>query len=53
MGQTYTITSLAEHWQCSRDVIYDMIRRGDIKPFRVGRDYRISAAEVARIENNQ
>lgn len=51
MGQAYTITTLAEHWQCSRDVIYDMIRRGELKPFKIGRVLRISAEEVARIEN--
>ena len=47
----YTIKSLAERWSCSPDVIYDMIRAGAIKVFRVGRAIRISAAEVARYEN--
>lgn len=32
----YTIAQLAQRWQCSPDAIYDMVRRGDIKSFRVG-----------------
>lgn len=47
----YTVASLAERWMCSKDVIYDMIRRRDIKAFKVGRDLRISAQEVERYEN--
>lgn len=47
----YTVASLAEHWQCSKDQIYLMIRRKELKVFRLGRDIRISAEEVARYEN--
>lgn len=49
----YTIATLAERWQCSRDVIYDMIRRKDIHAFKVGRDFRISAEEVYRYERGE
>jgi len=48
--KAYTITALAERWACSRDVLYDMIRKGELKCFRVGRAVRISAAEVERKE---
>ena len=47
----YTVESLAARWQCSRDVVYDMIRTKRIKAFKVGRMLRISAEEVARYEN--
>lgn len=49
--RAYTVETLAEHWYCSRDVVYDMIRQGKIKAFKVGRVLRISAEEVARYEN--
>ena len=46
----YTYQSLAERWACSVDLIYKMVRRGEIKTFRIGRATRISASEVERIE---
>ncbi len=46
----YTILDLAERWSCSKDIVYDLIRRGEIKPFRLGREYRVRAEEVARFE---
>ena len=51
MSVAYTVASLAEHWACSRDVIYKLIRDKQIKAFRIGTDLRISAEEVARYEN--
>lgn len=49
--RAYTVKTLAARWSCGQDVIYDMIRTGAIKTFRVGRAIRISAAEVERYEN--
>ena len=49
--QAFTYQSLAERWACSQDLLYAMVRRGEIKVFRVGHATRISAAEVERIEN--
>lgn len=46
----YTYQALAERWACSVDLIYKMVRRGEIKTFRIGRATRISASEVERIE---
>lgn len=51
MNTAFTVESLAARWQCSRDVIYDMIRQHQIKAFKVGRVLRISAEEVTRYEN--
>ena len=46
----YTYQALAERRACSVDLIYKMVRRGEIKTFRIGRATRISASEVERIE---
>lgn len=48
--KAYTYQVLAEHWDRSVDLIYKMVRRGEIKTFRIGRATRISALEVDRIE---
>lgn len=49
----YTVDTLAERWQCSRDVLYDMLRQKKLKAFKVGTAYRISAAEVDRHERGE
>nr|DAJ07701.1 MAG TPA: helix-turn-helix domain protein [Caudoviricetes sp.] len=49
-NKAYTYKALAERWACSVDLIYKMVRRGEIKTFRIGRATRISASEVERIE---
>ena len=47
----YTVESLAERWNCSRGMIYKMIRDKKIRVFRIGTSIRISAEEVNRYEN--
>lgn len=32
----FTIATLAEHWQVSRDTIRSMIARGELKAYRIG-----------------
>lgn len=49
--KAYTYQTLAERWACSQDLLYAMVRRGELKTFHVGHATRISAAEVERIEN--
>lgn len=51
--QAYTVDRLAERWDCSRDVIYDLLRKRELKAFKVGSAWRISAAEVNRFENQE
>ena len=41
---------LACRWGCSRQHIYNLIKRGDIKAFKTGRHDRITFAEIYRIE---
>ena len=48
--KAYTYQILSVLWDCSVDLIYKMVRRGEIKTFRIGRATRISALEVDRIE---
>lgn len=51
--EVYTVDDLAERWKCSRDALYDMLRKKKLRAFKVGGHYRISAAEVARHENGE
>lgn len=53
LREVYTITQLAQRWQCSTDAIYDMVRRGDIKSFRVGKAIRFTAEAVAEYEKDE
>lgn len=49
--KAYTVESLAERWDCHAETVRAMIRRGLIHAFKVGKQLRISAEEVARYEN--
>lgn len=46
----YSPAGLAERWQCSAQLVRNMLERGDLKGFRHGKMWRIPAAEVARFE---
>lgn len=46
----YSPERLAERWDCSAGKVRSMIRSGELVAFRLGKQYRISAAEVERIE---
>lgn len=47
----YSVASLAKRWDCSPRHIYNMIRRGQLMAFNIGRLARITAAEVERVES--
>lgn len=49
----YTIETLAARWVCSKDVIYDLLWKKQLKGFKVGKSWRIPAREVDRFENNE
>jgi len=54
MELAFDVASLAEHWRCSREAVYELIRCGQLRAFNVGkskRGLRVSAAEVRRWEN--
>src|SRR3989344_2259651 len=46
----YTPETLAERWDCSPSHIRNLIDRGDLRSFRLGRLIRIPPEEVTRIE---
>lgn len=46
-----TVAQLADRWQCSTDAVYNAIKKGKLKVFRIGCDIRIKEAEVERYEN--
>ena len=46
----FSIKTLADRWACHPDVVRRLIRKGDLKSFRVGALIRVSQAEVERYE---
>lgn len=38
----FTPQSLAAKWGCSKDIVYDLLRQGKLRGFKLGRDWRIS-----------
>lgn len=43
MGATYyTPKTLAAHWGCSPDIVYDLLRSGKLHGFRLGRSWRVT-----------
>ena len=41
---------LANRWGDSRQHIYDLLKEGQLKSFRSGRNHRIALSEIERIE---
>ena len=35
----YTPASLAARWGCSKDLVYDLLRQGRLRGFKLGRDW--------------
>jgi excisionase family DNA binding protein len=48
--QPYTPETLAERWSCSAEKVRQMIHRGELAGFRLGKLFRIPAVEVERYE---
>lgn len=44
-----TVPEVAEILRVSKMTVYRMVHRGDIEAIRVGRSFRIPAAEVRRV----
>src|SRR5688572_22905334 len=42
--------TLADRWSCSSEKIRQMVKRGELRGFRLGKLYRIPASEVERVE---
>lgn len=54
MTQTeiYTVDEIAQRWRCSVDVVYDMLRRKQLRGFKVGNIWRVPARAVTQFEDN-
>lgn len=46
----YSVSSLAEHWGVSTNVVLRLIKSGQLKAFRPGKSYRISDDAVQAFE---
>lgn len=46
-------TALANRWGCSRQTIYNMIRDGELRSFKVRNSRLILLSEIHRIENGE
>ena len=49
-GVYYTPQELADLWKCSIGTIYDLLRRGKLAGFKLGRDWRIAESAVRAYE---
>ena len=48
----YTPQEVADLWKCSTATIYELLRRGKLVGFKVGRDWRITGEAVLAYEQN-
>jgi len=53
--QTFSAADLAERWGIHLNTVWDMLNRGELASFRVGRQklYRVTLAEVLRYESGE
>jgi excisionase family DNA binding protein len=49
-SKAFSVSSLADRWQCSEQTIRNMIKRGELRSFRYGSLIRIAADAVAGVE---
>lgn len=49
----YTVSELAEMWNVHNRTVLRAIADGRLPAFRVGRDWRVKACEVTKIESQQ
>ena len=52
MDMVFTIGELAQRWKCSADIVYDLLRKKQLRGFKLGSSWRITADAVAQFENN-
>lgn len=46
----YTIPEAAEKLQVHENTIYNMLRRGEIEHYKIGKQHRIAASELERLK---
>ncbi|MGI9449355.1 MAG: excisionase family DNA-binding protein [Geminicoccaceae bacterium] len=52
-AKPFTVGALAEHWDCSRSHVYNLIQRGEVRCIKVGRLVRIPRHVVAAIDRGE
>lgn len=50
---TFTIADVCEELKLSRATLIRMIKRGEIKAFKIGDNWRITREELERIKGNE
>lgn len=48
----YTPQAVAELWECSIETVYELLRKGKLHGFKLGRDWRITESELRAYEQN-
>ncbi|MBO0822425.1 MAG: helix-turn-helix domain-containing protein [Actinobacteria bacterium] len=48
----YSVQTFADRFEVSEETVYRLIRAGQIRAFRVGRQLRIPVEELARIRSH-
>jgi len=51
--QLLTAAEVADHLRVSTMTVYRLVRRGELPAVRVGRNYRVRAADLAAYLDNQ
>lgn len=46
----FSVATLAERWGCSKRHISNMVKRGELTAFRIGKQMRFKPEEVGRVE---
>lgn len=46
----YTVSELAQHWNCSPKTVRRLIESRELKAFRLRREWRIKICEVTKYE---
>ena len=49
----FTVDSLAERWQCNPHTVYGLLANRQLKGFKVGKAWRITANEVIKFEEGE
>lgn len=50
---SFTVAELADRWNCHPETVRRMIASGELKAFRVGREWRVAVEEVKWTETKQ
>lgn len=53
MGHCYNVPEVAAHWGVTSQTVYNLLRSGKLKGFKIGRDWRISEEAVHAFETGE